>query len=103
MAEFIKALNEMLEELQGKYAGVVYRVNLLDTLPKQSDWANELHRPTRGLLPSPSSSTTAFMRCFAKVRLINRGGEIRVTDRRGELTATIIVPPSLPIDAASDG
>jgi hypothetical protein len=48
VAEFIKTLNKMLEELQTEYAGIVFRVNLLDTLPNQSDWANELHPTNKG-------------------------------------------------------
>jgi hypothetical protein len=43
VARFIDALNAMLDSLQTKYAGVVYKVNLLGTLPNQNDWANELH------------------------------------------------------------
>jgi len=38
---------------------------------------------------------------YAKLRLMNRGGEIHVTDRRGELTATIIVPPSMEVNDVS--
>lgn len=40
---FIDALNKMLDGLQTKYAGVVYKVNLIGTLPNEDDWANELH------------------------------------------------------------
>jgi len=43
VAGFIDAINQMLDGLQAKYAGVVFKVNLLGTLPNRDDWANELH------------------------------------------------------------
>ncbi len=43
VASFIDALNMMLDQLQVKYRGVVFKVDLLGTLPDQNDWANELH------------------------------------------------------------
>ena len=41
-------MNRMLDELQVQYAGLVYKVDLLGTLPNQSDWANELHPKNPG-------------------------------------------------------
>ena len=48
VAEFIDALNTMLDQLQTKYAGKVFKVHLLGTLPNRSDWANELHPTNDG-------------------------------------------------------
>ena len=39
----------MLDSLQAKYAGIVHKVHLLGTLPKQENWANELHPRNAGL------------------------------------------------------
>ena len=50
VAAFIKAVNDMLDGLQTKYAGKVFKVDLLGTLPNRSDWTDELH-PTNGALP----------------------------------------------------
>ena len=48
VAEFIKALNVMLDSLQTKYIGKVFKVDLLGTLPNRADWANELHPTNTG-------------------------------------------------------
>ena len=48
VAEFIKSLNAMLDSLQTKYLGKVFKVDLLGTLPNRSDWANELHPTNAG-------------------------------------------------------
>lgn len=48
VAKFIKSLNVMLGELETKYSGKVFKVDLLGTLPKLSDWANELHPTNAG-------------------------------------------------------
>jgi hypothetical protein len=45
MLAFINSLNAMLANLasQPKYAGKLFHVNLIGTLLKESEWANELH------------------------------------------------------------
>jgi hypothetical protein len=48
VAKFIKALNTMLDSLQLKYIGKVFKIDLLGTLPKRTDWANELHPTNPG-------------------------------------------------------
>jgi hypothetical protein len=48
VARFIDEMNHMLDGLQAQYAGLVYKVDLLGTLPNQSDWANELHPTNPG-------------------------------------------------------
>ena len=48
VAKFIKALNTMLDSLQLKYIGKVFKIDLLGTLPKHTDWANELHPTNAG-------------------------------------------------------
>lgn len=48
VAAFIEALNVMLDQLQTKYVGKVFKVNLLGTLPNRADWANELHPTNPG-------------------------------------------------------
>jgi hypothetical protein len=48
VAKFIKALNTMLDSLQLKYIGKVFKIDLLGTLPKRTDWANELHPTNAG-------------------------------------------------------
>lgn len=48
VAEFIDALNRLLDDLQTKYRGDVFKVDLLGTLPNRTDWANELHPTNRG-------------------------------------------------------
>jgi hypothetical protein len=48
IAKFIKALNTMLDSLQLKYIGKVFKIDLLGTLPKRTDWANELHPTNAG-------------------------------------------------------
>lgn len=48
VAKFIKALDDMLKQLQLKYVGKVFKVDLIGTLPKRTDWANELHPTNAG-------------------------------------------------------
>jgi lysophospholipase L1-like esterase len=48
VAAFIKAVNDMLDGLQTKYAGKVFKVDLLGTLPNRSDWTDELHPTNAG-------------------------------------------------------
>jgi hypothetical protein len=48
VADFIRALNVMLDGLQTKYLGKVFKVDLLGTLPNRADWANELHPTNEG-------------------------------------------------------
>lgn len=48
VAEFIKSLNVLLDSLQTKYIGKVFKVDLLGTLPNRADWANELHPTNAG-------------------------------------------------------
>jgi hypothetical protein len=48
VAKFIKALNGMLDGLQTKYAGNVFKVDLLGTLPNRNNWADELHPTNEG-------------------------------------------------------
>lgn len=48
VAKFIKAVNDMLSQLQIKYVGKVFKVDLIGTLPKRTDWANELHPTNAG-------------------------------------------------------
>jgi hypothetical protein len=48
VAEFIKTLNALLDSLQMKYVGKVFKIDLLGTLPNRADWANELHPTNAG-------------------------------------------------------
>ena len=48
VGEFIKALNVLLDSLQMKYIGKVFKIDLLGTLPNRADWANELHPTNAG-------------------------------------------------------
>jgi hypothetical protein len=41
----------MLDSLQAKYAGKVFKVDLLGTLPEPEHWADELHPPALSQLP----------------------------------------------------
>lgn len=46
--EFIRAFNVMLDNIETKYMGHVFKVDLLGTLKNHSDWANELHPTNEG-------------------------------------------------------
>lgn len=46
--QFIRAFNAMLDAIEAKYIGKVFKVDLLGTLKNHSDWANELHPTNAG-------------------------------------------------------
>jgi hypothetical protein len=46
--QFIRAFNTMLDGIEAKYIGKVFKVDLLGTLKNHSDWANELHPTNAG-------------------------------------------------------
>ncbi len=62
VAQFIDALNKMLDQLVAKYPNVVHKVSLLGTLPRLEDWANELHPRNPGFFAIAQKFNDALYR-----------------------------------------